>query len=142
MSYFVGVTNANQLKFEYRRLASKHHPDKGGDSRLMQEINTYYEYVLSKIKTQEQFMAEPESPIEGDSQFALDFRGVCVGDTVYVNGTEGEVIKVNENDFWVVAKGRARQAVFMKQGGKGKYNKRLRASYDNRHKKPTRAAAA
>ena len=152
MSYFVGVTSVSQLKIEYRRLASKYHPDRGGDSRQMQEINAYYEHARTKLKVKDRAekakgkvqKASKRSEAPGEvqnssnkntSSESLDFQSVCVGDTVFVNGTEGEVTEVSEFCFRVVAKGRARQAIFNKLGGKGKYNKRLNASYDNRHRK-------
>ena len=152
MSYFVGVTSVSQLKIEYRRLAAKYHPDRGGDSRQMQEINAYYEHVRTKLKIKERTekakgkapktSKRPETsgyaqqpPHEKTASESLDFQNVSVGDTVFVNGTEGEVTEVSALSFRVVAKGRARQAVFNKLGGKGKYNKRLNASYDNRHRK-------
>ena len=158
MSYFVGVTSVSQLKKEYRRLAAKYHPDRGGDSRQMQEINTYYEHVRGKLKTKERAervkgsapktSKAPETskraetsgqaqqpPHRNTASEPLNFKNVSVGDTVFVNGTEGEVTEVSDLSFRVVAKGRARQAIFNKLGGKGKYNKRLNASYDNRHRK-------
>ena len=151
MSYFVGVTSVSQLKIEYRRLAAKYHPDRGGDSRHMQEINAYYEHARTKLKIKERAekgkataqktskrgeTCQAKQPSDQDTASEpLDFQGVSVGDTVFVNGTEGEVTEVSDLSFRVVAKGRARQAIFNKLGGKGKYNKRLNASYDNRHKK-------
>ena len=152
MSYFVGVTSVSQLKIEYRRLAAKYHPDRGGDSRQMQEINAYYEHVRTKLKIKERTekikgkgpktskRKETPGPVQQTSRQntasdPLNFQNVSVGDTVFVNGTEGEVTEVSSLCFRVVAKGRARQAIFNKFGGKGKYNKRLNASYDNRHRK-------
>ncbi|MBV1920675.1 MAG: J domain-containing protein [Pseudomonadales bacterium] len=156
MSYFVGVASVNQLKIEYRRLAAKYHPDRGGDSRQMQEINAYYEHIRTKLKAKERAdknnvkapKTSKRTEISGYEQktsrqpshqktdsASLDFQNVSVGETVFVNGTEGEVTEVSDLSFRVVAKGRARQAIFNKIGGKGKYNQRLNASYDNRHKK-------
>ncbi len=159
MSYFVGVASVSQLKIEYRRLAAKYHPDRGGDSRQMQEINAYYEHVRAKLKKKERTekvreRAPKTSEHPGKSGHAqknshqsttpgsLDFLDVRVGDTVFVNGTEGEVTEVSDLTFRVVAKGRTRQAIFNKRGGKGKYNKRLHASYDNRHRKRGFSAVA
>jgi len=155
MSYFVGVTSVHQLKIEYRRLAAKYHPDRGGDSRQMQEINAFYEHVRKKLKrlekqqaarqkayrhkspvSQKQTVNPSEKPFTKTGEnSAIDFRRVKMGETVFVNGTEGEVTEVGRSSFRVVAKGRARQAIFNKNGGKGKYNKGLNASYDNRHRK-------
>ena len=155
MSYFVGVTNVHQLKVEYRRLAAIYHPDKGGDSRQMQEINAFYAHLRKKFKRLETLQTTVQKPHRQPSQSrqmhtagaavnfstnssihgSIDFRAVKRGETVFVNGTEGEVTEVGQSSFRVVAKGRARQAIFNKNDGKGKYNKRLNASYDNRHRK-------
>ncbi len=134
MSYFHKVKTITELKQEYRRLAAKYHPDRGGDARQMQEINAFYQHFLVKLKKQ-QCRKEAGFRTDGPDR-GVDFAQVKIGETVFVNGTEGEVIAVGDDWFRVVAKGRNRQAVFEKAGGKGRYNKRLNASYDNRHRKP------
>lgn len=40
--YFAGCQNDEQRKIKFRELAKKHHPDKGGDIKIMQEINAQY----------------------------------------------------------------------------------------------------
>ena len=47
MNYFEGVRTLDELRKQYRNLAFLHHPDKGGDTKVMQEINNQYE-KLSK----------------------------------------------------------------------------------------------
>lgn len=39
MTYFQDIRSLADLKKEYRRLAMLHHPDKGGDTVLMQKLN-------------------------------------------------------------------------------------------------------
>jgi curved DNA-binding protein CbpA len=39
-------TTAEELKKAYRTLAFQHHPDRGGDTRIMQEINREYESLF------------------------------------------------------------------------------------------------
>lgn len=46
MKYFAGVTNLDELKAEYKKLCKIHHPDLGGDTRTMQEINAEYHHLL------------------------------------------------------------------------------------------------
>ena len=48
MKYFKNVTNLQELRSQYRALAFKFHPDRGGDTAIMQEINAEYE-KLSKF---------------------------------------------------------------------------------------------
>ena len=39
MTYFQNIHTLADLKKEYRRLALQHHPDKGGDTAVMQQVN-------------------------------------------------------------------------------------------------------
>jgi hypothetical protein len=45
--WFAGVTTKEEAKKRYRELAMKHHPDRGGRTEDMQEINNEYEKVMS-----------------------------------------------------------------------------------------------
>lgn len=42
MKYFTNITTTEELKARYRELAKQHHPDLGGDTDTMQEINNEY----------------------------------------------------------------------------------------------------
>lgn len=44
---------ADQIKKAYRKLASKHHPDKGGDTAAFQEIQTAYDVLSDESKRQQ-----------------------------------------------------------------------------------------
>lgn len=48
MNYFEGVRTLDELRKQYRNLAFLHHPDRGGETKVMQEINNQYE-KLSKL---------------------------------------------------------------------------------------------
>lgn len=51
----LGVSNTastEEIKKAYRRLASKHHPDKGGDTAKFQEIQTAYDTLSDPVKRQ------------------------------------------------------------------------------------------
>ncbi len=47
MKWFKNIDSLDDLRKLYRKLAMENHPDKGGDVRSMQEINSEYE-LLSK----------------------------------------------------------------------------------------------
>lgn len=56
----LGVTesaSADEIKKAYRKLASQHHPDKGGDTAKFQEIQTAYD-VLSDAQKKQQYDLE------------------------------------------------------------------------------------
>jgi hypothetical protein len=44
-NYFEGCISLDEVKQHYKKLAMKHHPDKGGDKATMQEINAQYEAI-------------------------------------------------------------------------------------------------
>lgn len=43
-------TTAEQLKAEYKKLAMENHPDRGGNTSDMQEINNEYDILFVKLK--------------------------------------------------------------------------------------------
>ena len=50
MAYFHNIHSLADLKKEYRRLALQHHPDKGGDTAIMQQVNTEFERLFKVWK--------------------------------------------------------------------------------------------
>ena len=50
MKYFAGISNLDDLKREYKRLALANHPDRGGDTAVMQEINAEYDAAFARLK--------------------------------------------------------------------------------------------
>lgn len=115
MDLLLSARTMPELKLAYKKLANTFHPDRGGDIAMMQKINDLYQNCINKLKI---------------SQTENDFSNLQVGMTVYVNGTPCEVLAVNKDTFRVVAKGRSRQAIFDKQSGIGRFNSRLRASFN------------
>ncbi|MQW93014.1 molecular chaperone DnaJ [Acinetobacter sp. dk771] len=49
MKHFSSVTSLDDLKLQYKKLAFKNHPDRGGKTEVMQEINREYEQLLNRI---------------------------------------------------------------------------------------------
>lgn len=47
--FFMGVDTLAELKALFKKLASKHHPDRGGDTAIMQEINAQYDVKMKSI---------------------------------------------------------------------------------------------
>jgi DnaJ-class molecular chaperone len=69
----LGVDQAaapEEIKRAYRRLAGQHHPDKGGDTRLFQEIQAAYDVLGDP-----QRRAEYDNPAQGGVHFGAGFGG-------------------------------------------------------------------
>ena len=49
MKHFSSVTSLDVLKLQYKKLTFKNHPDRGGKTEVMQEINSEYEQLLNRI---------------------------------------------------------------------------------------------
>lgn len=50
MKYFQNCKNLDDVKSKYRELAKEHHPDKGGDTKVMQEVNLQYSEAKKRFK--------------------------------------------------------------------------------------------
>jgi hypothetical protein len=48
-TYFKGCQSLEEAKSLYKKLARRHHPDMGGDTRIMQEINAEYARFQSEF---------------------------------------------------------------------------------------------
>ena len=49
MRWFNGCTSLDQVRTLYKKLAKQHHPDLGGDTLTMQEINKEYAFASAKL---------------------------------------------------------------------------------------------
>lgn len=49
MNFFDQITEAADLKAMYRKLCKAYHPDKGGSTAQMQDINNQYEAAMQRI---------------------------------------------------------------------------------------------
>lgn len=93
MKYFSGITNLEELKKTYRRLAMENHPDRGGDTETMKAINAEYEAAFNRIKRGGQ--AEAEEPTETASEFIavidalMKIKGITIelcGSWLWISG--------------------------------------------------------
>ncbi|HAV5772237.1 molecular chaperone DnaJ [Acinetobacter baumannii] len=49
MKYFNNVNSIESLKAQYKKLAFQNHPDRGGDTKVMQKINAEYDAILKQL---------------------------------------------------------------------------------------------
>lgn len=90
--FFNKCRSLDEVKREYKRLALLHHPDRGGNTETMQEINKQYKQIMkdpfygfaqAKQEAREDFMKFPEI-IEQIIRFDLTIE-VC-GNWIWLSG--------------------------------------------------------
>jgi DNA polymerase sigma len=69
MKYFNKTKTIDELKSEYRRLAKENHPDHGGDSETMKEINAEFDLVFRVMEKK-----IPAKTSNAEPETAGDFR--------------------------------------------------------------------
>ena len=89
LKFFENVTTLTELRKEYRRLAFIYHPDKGGDTVLMQILNDSYERLSIKfIKENVDFS---EGRKEYEMQVSEEIRQM-LDRIMFLKGVDIEVI--------------------------------------------------
>lgn len=68
-NYFENCKTLEELKAEYRRLARVHHPDVGGDTETMKQINNQYEAAFNTMNSAS---AQPKTETAGDFIRVID----------------------------------------------------------------------
>lgn len=66
------TATADEIKRAYRKLASQHHPDKGGDTAMFQKVQAAYD-VLSDPEKRQQY--DNPNPFHGNFQGGQQFDG-------------------------------------------------------------------
>ena len=69
MKYFKKAETVEALKAEYRKLAFDNHPDKGGDTETMQEINAEFDMAFRMLRKK-----APHLFTKTDTETAADYR--------------------------------------------------------------------
>lgn len=59
-AYFQNCTTFDELRQEYRRLCLAHHPDRGGDTRTMQDINAAHATATKRLASPEGWRKEAQ----------------------------------------------------------------------------------
>ena len=78
------------LKKEYRRLALQHHPDKGGDTAIMQQVNTEFERLFEVWKDKPDVSA-------ASTGYEHDYPGATAKEYTDIMNTVGKVATTKGN---------------------------------------------
>ena len=77
MKWFINPQTLEDLKREYKRLAMLHHPDRGGNTADMQEINAEYDQLFQQLKNVHKAANGTTYTTAGQSsEKAADFREI------------------------------------------------------------------
>lgn len=72
MNYFEGIKTLDELRSRYRNLAMEFHPDRGGETKVMQEINAQYATLSKKLINGNTFFTEERK--EWEHQVSEELR--------------------------------------------------------------------
>lgn len=89
MNYFEGIKTLDELRKKYRNLAFQYHPDKGGSTENMQEINNQYERLSKKLINSNEYFTEERKEKEHHISEELMQK---IGKIIYLPSISIEVI--------------------------------------------------
>lgn len=87
--FFENVKTLDELRKEYHRLAFLHHPDKGGNTKMMQSINNQYEAMTKKLINQHEDFSDERKDWE---MHVSEELMVIIGRIIHLSGITIELI--------------------------------------------------
>lgn len=113
MNYFAGIGSLDQLKMRYRELCKMYHPDLGGDTEKMKDINAQYSKMLQTVKDNKgEFLNTESINIEESLMKVIEdiiaLQGITIevcGRWVWVTGNTKQYIdEFKRLGFWWASK--------------------------------------
>lgn len=88
--FFKAIETLEELKRQYRELAMKNHPDRGGDVEVMKAINNEYDKLFAQVKDTHK-NKEGETYTKETPETATEFKDI-IDKLIKMQGVEIEVI--------------------------------------------------
>ena len=114
MKWFNSPQTLEELKRQFKQLAIKHHPDKGGNSTDMQEINAEYDILFERLKNTHQNAEGKTYNTNTCSGTPDDFKDL-INNLIRLDGIRIEIIG---SWVWVTGNTYAYKEEFKKMGFK------------------------
>ena len=93
MKYFKDLNSMEAVKKQYRKLAMKYHPDRGGNEEVFKQINNEYEEAMEQAKINETRKAKTkkeEDFIKSQYMNSKNFRNI-IDKLIVLEGIEIEI---------------------------------------------------
>lgn len=118
MKYFTEIKTLDELKAAYRRLAMKHHPDRGGDLKTMQEINEEHDRLFELLKEQHNKTADD---YHRTTETAEEFRSIL---NILLN-LDGLTVELCGSWLWIGGNTKEHKDTLKAAGCRWSNNKKL-----------------
>lgn len=94
MKWFGSCSDLDQVKTLYKKLAKQHHPDFGGKTETMQEINSEYAFASARVISKAGFTSDE---MEQEIRFSEAYRQ-AIEAIIHLEGLQVELVG---NWIWV-----------------------------------------
>jgi len=129
MNYFTACSTVEKIKATWRRLAKQYHPDLGGDTRVMQDVNNqYHEALQAKHKTTSY---DKETKKERTYYYDKDIEQAVMNKILELLGMRMDNVNVMLLGTWVWITGDTKpyKSKLGKEGAKCRWHKTKQAWY-------------
>ena len=123
MNYFAHISTLDELKAEYRRLAMKHHPDVGGDTETMKEINRQHDALFEQLKAAHNAKADADKTgrTYHTTETAEEFRAIVEA----LLKLDGLTVELCGSWLWIGGETRKHKDALKAAGCRWSNNKKL-----------------
>lgn len=122
MKYFTAKT-FEELRKEYKKLALLHHPDRGGKTEIMQEINAEYDRLFEELKNIHN--AESANDITGNKKHMNETPEAYRKIIMSIISIEGIIIELCGSWLWISGNTYIYKEQFKKLGFDWSKNKKM-----------------